>query len=294
MSKKHVVILWIFLCGSFVWAQSGKPEAERVWKEMLAAKGDMSGVRTLRVLEDRSSLFAAKRTTQVVMARLPGEWWWYFEEPKPLWDGLRVFNLERQAGWEWSGMGGGQGQVSDMAKRTAREGNDAEDSYMVGWGTTIETRTLAVLFGAVGTFQPEPVAVEALHEGLRTRDRLTTRWRQFTLVYDIDRESHMPVQVDLQTKLPARDLTSHPLNRPSETRHVPERTWHEMYAMRGYHRINGLMVPERIRMTVPGTSSGGWARLGVEINPQLNPALFMEAPRVVEKKREWTRFAGTR
>jgi hypothetical protein len=262
---------------------------------MLAAKGDMSDVRTLCVLEDRSSLFAPKRrTTQVVMARLPGEWWWYFEEPKPLYDGLRVFNLDRQAGWEWSAMGGSKGQVSDMAKRTAREGNKTEDSYLMGWGTTIEARTLAVLFGAVGTFQPEPVAVEPLHEGLRTQDRLTTRWRQFTLVYDIDRESHLPVQVDLQTKLPAHDLTSHSPNRPSETRHVLERTSHEMYAMRGYHRVHGLMVPERIRVTWPGTSSGGWAHLEVEINPELNPALFMEAPRVVEEKREWTRFAGAR
>lgn len=278
MVRKGVVLLCMVFAAATAGAQpeqaaADRTAAEQVWQRMLAAKGDASSVRALRITTMRSSLFALKpEAVQVVMTQLPEHWWWYFEEPKPLWDGLRVLDLRKGTGWEW---GASQQHVEKL------------DGRHLDWGAVIEARTLAVLFGALGEFQPEPISTEVFHEDFAIRDRVTLRWRDYTLVYDLDRKSHLPIRVDMQRMLPTHDHTAHPLGKEPVTRHFPERVSHEVYVMAGYHMLGSVMVPSRVQ------SFGVWSRWVVDINPPLDPILFTEEPRTIAGAAGWHRFAGT-
>ena len=267
------VLCFIGFSSALVHGQTDRAASEHMWQQVMEAKGAsaMTEVQRLRVVYFTSGLLApVPRARQVVMAELPNRWWWYVEEPHPLGDSLRNYDLTDGSGWSWS-------ESTGPAARPRKRG--ASDN-----GEAIRDRTLEIFFGALDDFHPEPISATTVQRGLIRRDQIRLRWKQYNLVYELDRQTHLPVSLDVQWTAPPHDVSwkgAHP-----GSRHIEEHTFDQRFEMRNYHAVQGIQLPGRVR------AFGVWNRAEVEINPRLNSALFTEAPKPIEGREGWRRFVA--
>jgi hypothetical protein len=196
--------------------QQDPPEVtRRLWKEMLEAKGGdrLAQVHSFQMTAAGHSLLRSSDDTRadaVVLAKLPGQWWFYWRQGPPLGTSIRCYDEDKEIAWDFN-------DRFDSARPQRKETIDDE----------LKADLILYLFAAAGDAHPE--LIESSQD--KTGARITVLYAGQAAAFTLDPVTHLPSEVDI---LP--ELNPEQFSRREKT----------VVLLKDYHAVDGIMVPGKV------------------------------------------------
>ena len=247
-------LAFVCLLSVGVLAQSGPTaEARALWDRMATARGGraaLSGIKSFVISLDQPG------THLTVIADLPDRiWTWDDYRPGKLGFGVTVRNGAKQVTW-----------VADRgqpARAVQRPWGGSDDEGLV---SIIRMNSLAY-FSETAFFHPEPVIVHDVKGDVATLEAIAPGYA--SLSYMVDLRSGLPLHL---TARPAIGLEHAPASFTDE------------YSYESWTTVSGIVLPKRMR------EGGAAIDVTIEVNMQIDSALFETPPDNVTSRDWWRRF----
>jgi hypothetical protein len=235
------------------------PSAEKLWARALAAKGGAERLHAIRnfVITESAPLkvtrFAAQESS-VIVCEPPGRWWEFLDfRPGLLGFSTRVLDLEKRLDFysEGGDSRGGSLRPADL---------DGPLSRM--------TYVQLVYFMETAVVRPRIGKVEVIHGFDVVHSDVDGQAVSFYL----DRRTHLPAHVEVIRTFAIGGAAP------------PKNQLRRWYTLEKYVEISGLQIPTRVAV------GGDFANATVEVNVDLDPALFGTPPDGVTSGDAWRKF----
>ena len=239
--------------------------AEALWEQAVAAKGGRERLAAIQSfsIQEKTEFgrlllrdVAAGKVSQTVCALPDG--WWEFLDYRPGKMGYSVLAANARTGLGWSTQGGPAGPF--LRRYT---------------GLAYRVRQLQyVYFLETSAVRPNVLRANHVRRGFKTFDRVETHVEGDLVVFELDRDTHLPVRIETSrtSTLPPPRPDMAP---PGEMRFV--------YELDRYVEVSGIRVPGRVKR------GGDAADARVEINPEYDPLIFTTPPSPDATMETWRR-----
>jgi hypothetical protein len=235
----------------------GRYQAERIWEQMIEAKGGrerLCQVETM-VIESRTRLefhseFRNGEIRNVTAFAFPDREWNWQETGKT--DYGRVIAKDLTKGFGYIGFS---------------DGETRQDSDFKGEKTSLEMIQL-LYFGETRWIQPKPVRVLRGKGIPRAVDAVETKLGDERFDFLISRTDHLPVSI----------ISYH----YNQYTHVFDPTYHDFAS---FHETDGIQIPGKITSERP--LSAGKIQQNIVLNPKLRDDLFTTPPRFMDGPDAW-------
>ena len=235
------------------------PSAEALWARALAAKGGAERLHAIRnfVISESAPLkvtrFAAQEN-DVIVCEPPGKWW-EFLDYRP---GLLGFST----------------QVLDLEKRLHlySEGGDSRSGSFrpadLDGALSRMTYLQLVYFMETAVVRPRIGKAEVI----KGFDVVHSEVGDHAVSFYLDRRTHLPAHVEVIRTFAIEGVAP------------PKNQLRRWYTLEKYVEISGLRVPTRVGL------GGDFANATVDVNVDLDPALFDTPPDGVTNGDAWRKF----
>jgi hypothetical protein len=260
-----IISLCVVMCLSTMVTGPGSARDDRqaavaAWEQAVAAKGGRDRLAALRGFAIKEHATFDKPTrpdmavahTEQIVVELPDRWW-SFSDYRPGKMGYSVRAVNLRTGERWATYDGQPAKTNSVLPDRVT----GERLQQLQYVYFLETRWV----------RPAPARVTRAQHGGRAVDRIETAVDGQTVVFDLAADTHLPVRIETVVR------TTVPPVRPDVNDGKPiaaERRF--VYELDGYHDVGGIQVPARV------TLGGDPANVDVEINPEINAAIFTGPP----------------
>ena len=250
--------------------QHDRQAAEALWEQAVAAKGGRERLAAIRsfAIQKRTEFgrlmlrdVATGKVSQIVCALPDG--WWEFLDFRPGKMGYSVKAANARTGLGWSTQGGSAAPFRRRDNSLAYRMRQLQYVYFL---ETSAVRSIAVRAGHV-------------RRGFKTFERVETHVEDDLVVFELDRETHLPVRIETSRK------TTSPPPRPGMT---PPGDTKYVYELDRYVEVSGIRVPARVKL------GGDASDVRVEINPEYEPSIFITPPSADSTVDSWRRQGARR
>ncbi len=236
------------------------PSAEDLWARALAAKGGAERLHALRnfVITESAPFskvtrFAAQESS-VIVCEPPGRWWEFLDyRPGLLGFGTRVLDLEKRLHFYSEGGDSRSGSV----RPADLDGTLSRMTY-VQLAYFMETAVVRPRLGKV--------------EAINGFDVVHSDVDGLAVSFYLDRRTHLPTHVEVIRTFTIKGVTP------------PKGQLRRWYTLEKYVEISGLQIPTHVGL------GGDFANATVEVNVDLDPALFDTPPDGVTSGDAWRKF----
>ena len=257
MRQSFCTIVLALFCLGVAGARSphvDRQTAEALWEQAVAAKGGRGRLEAIQsfAIQKRTEFgrlmlrdVATGKVSQVVCALPDG--WWEFLDYRPGKMGYSVVAANAQTGLGWSTHGGPAGPLLRRYTGLAYRVRQLQYVYF------LETRAV----------RPTLLRADQVRRGFKTFDRIETRVEDDLVVFELDRETHLPVRIETSRK------NTLPPPRPGM---APPGDMRFVYELDRYSVVAGIQVPGRVKL------GGDASDVRVEINPEYDASIFTTPP----------------
>jgi hypothetical protein len=200
MSSSNAILALTLLAGlgpeAVARAQSPSPpkpqpdsaEVSRgLWHDMLEAKGGdrLAKIHSFQMTAAKPSILRSTDDTRadtVVLAILPGQWWFYWRQGPPLGTSVRCYDEDKEIAWDFN-------DRSATAHPQRKQTVDDE----------LKAALVLYLFGAAGEERPELIG--SSHD--KSGAILAVRYAGEIASFVLDPVTHLPTEVDILPELSA-------------------------------------------------------------------------------------------